>query len=288
MPSLFLSYRMQVALIVGAAVLLVALAAAYFYSRNKPAPKTILTQPIPRPTPTPTPKPTPTPTPTPTPKNTDPLPDVAKPKDPPTPGSNTAVVTPPAAPDLSIQTFARVGQSSYTPPDGVTKVRVSVLGGGGGGGNGAASSDFAEPGHPGALVQKTVAVTPGVPIMVTVGAGGAGVKSSGYSSSGVGGSGGNSSFGSVVAAGGAGGARAGAYGGPAGSGVWIDGVQVGWQGVNCDTGTDCISGINAKGVGAGGGRLDNYQGSGCGDGEWLCNSLSGAGASGLVRVEPQA
>jgi hypothetical protein len=319
---------MRAALVAGAAVLLLALAAVYLYSKSKsaappkpPPPKPPQTPPQTKPPQTPPPqtqppqtqtqtkpppqtqtKPPPQTQPQAAPANVNPLPDVASSKDTPDSGSNASVLNNNASQGLEIQTFSKPGLWSYVPSEKTTKVRVSVLGGGGGGGNGARNVQYdptyAQPGHVGQLVQQIVDVSPGIPVPVYVGNGGSGVTGS----TGTGGVGEASYFGTVKAAGGAGGAPTGGpwpegardYKGPNIEGAFIDNAQVGWPGQNCDDGvfrgswSDCLAAMTPRGAGAGGGRLDNWGWGGCGDGGRVCNSVSGAGAPGLVRVEPRA
>jgi hypothetical protein len=191
-----------------------------------------------------------------------------------------------APPDLTTQTFARPGTWTYVPADGVTWVRVSVLGGGGGGGH-ARTRTRGEGGYgePGQLVQQVVAVTPGVAVPVTVGAGGAGAlgflnpymtvdRKNGNASAGEG-----SSFGGVAARGGQGasGSDPNRWGQFPKQDVLIDGEVVGRPGRFC-TETTCGETMNAVGAGAAGAGLANDA----------PTVASGAGAPGLVRVEPQA
>ncbi|HYH17487.1 MAG TPA: hypothetical protein VD995_02615 [Azospirillum sp.] len=116
------------------------------------------------------------------------------------------------------QLFSLAGTYQFYPPAGVTSVRVKkCIGGGGGGGNDTNPHDgWNEQGAPGGgggiAIKTSVAVTPGQPIQVVVGAGGAAQSN-----------GGASSFGIFVSA----------TGGKAGA-------------------TDNLSGVGASGVGIGG------------------------------------
>ena len=89
-------------------------------------------------------------------------------------------------------TFTSSG--SFTPPAGITSVTVQVWGGGGAGGGVTGANATTRTGGGGAggsfTSATTVAVTPGSPITVTIGAGGTGSSSAG------GGVGGTTTFGS--------------------------------------------------------------------------------------------
>lgn len=106
---------------------------------------------------------------------------------------------------------------SWTPPTGVTTCEVVVVGGGGSGGR---QTTPGGGGGGGAVVHQTsVSVTPGMPVTVTVGSGGAS-----RTTSQAGATGSSSAFGSVTAAGGGGGGANGngsngASGGGGGSGT---------------------------------------------------------------------
>lgn len=97
-------------------------------------------------------------------------------------------------------TYTSVGTTSWTCPDGVTEVEVTVVAGGGGGGAGH-NSVGGGGGGGGAAVRRKVAVTPGVSYTVTVGGGGIAGATDGAN----GGDGGNSVFGSLTVNGGKGG-----------------------------------------------------------------------------------
>lgn len=94
------------------------------------------------------------------------------------------------------QVFTSSG--TYTPPAGVTSVGVLVVGGAGGGG--CAGSRGGGGGAGQVRWEAAVAVTPGTPVTVTVGAGGAQRTTTGAGNSGT-----QSAFGAITAAGGGGG-----------------------------------------------------------------------------------
>lgn len=99
---------------------------------------------------------------------------------------------------LQTQTF--FSSSSWTAPAGVTKVRVTVIGGGGGG---VTVNDCGNPevfGGPGGSIYAMVTVTPGTAYTVTVGNGGNGVGNNNISANFTAGSGQTSSFGSLASA----------------------------------------------------------------------------------------
>jgi hypothetical protein len=102
----------------------------------------------------------------------------------------------------TIQTFTANG--TWTASPGVTSVEVVVVGGGGGGAGNAGGGG----GAGGVIHNASYSVTAGVPISITIGAGGSG-------HTGDGGNGSNSTFGSLTAIGGGGG---GTYGSPGLSG----------------------------------------------------------------------
>jgi hypothetical protein len=116
----------------------------------------------------------------------------------------------PAPPTGGTQLFNSSG--TFTVPDGVSLIKVTVVGGGGGGGAGAppvgySSGNNGGAGGGGGISAGYISVTPGQTYVVTVGSGGNGSNSS------TGASGGTSSFGSLLSAtGGTGGAQSGAAG----------------------------------------------------------------------------
>ena len=106
-----------------------------------------------------------------------------------------------------VVTFTTVESCTWTPPVGVDRVNVLVVGGGGGGGFDGGGGG----GGGGVLDRPSTSVAPGVAVSVSVGAGGTGASTT-YLTTGFrnvtgqsGGSGGSSVFGSVSATGGSGG-----------------------------------------------------------------------------------
>ena len=189
----------------------------------------------------------------------------------------------------AIQTFTASG--TFVVPNGVTRVKATVIGGGGAGGTHATQS--AGGGGAGGQAVKVVGnLWPGTPYSVIVGAGGIGPASPGD-----GGAGGTSSFASFVSAtGGAGGnggvAPVNQAGGGGGAGVGgdvnfpgafgTDAVTVGQRGGDGGgpgggRGTSgLIQGISAPGWGGGGGG---------GGSNGTTGAQGGNGGSGLVIVE---
>ncbi|MGH1542669.1 MAG: hypothetical protein ACRBHB_19775 [Arenicella sp.] len=155
------------------------------------------------------------------------------------------------------QTFNTVGAASFTVPDGITSLQISISGGGGGGG-GAAAGDGGL-GGAGELVNTTLAVTPGQVLSIVVGAGGTG--GAGFSGTGGFGAtgGGLSSIEGIVASGGGG---AGGEGPPASATAGTAGA-----GPNGGTAGAATVGTNAAGnggdAGAGGGSAGGAGGVGC-------------------------
>ena len=193
----------------------------------------------------------------------------------------------------SMQVFTSSG--SFIVPNGVTAVRVKVVGGGGSGGY----HNTMPSGGGGAGAQSIGIVnglTAGQAIPVTVGAGGAAPGS--YAN---GNNGGASSFGSYMTAGGgvggnggaavnfanAGGSGGAAYGGQLniGGSVGTDSIVVACRGGdgggpgNGRGASGPLAGVAAASYGGGGG------GGGCSSGSNPAGSPGGAGAGGLVIVE---
>lgn len=95
--------------------------------------------------------------------------------------------------------FDAVGVQTFIVPDKVTKVRVTVVGGGGGGGSAVSSANYnaaAGGGGAGGISKKTITVSPGQSISVTIGAGGNGATQASPTAM----SGGSSSFGEFCSA----------------------------------------------------------------------------------------
>ena len=163
------------------------------------------------------------------------------------PGSNGNVLTSngttwtssaPATPATAqIQTQLFTSSGTWTAPTGVTKVRLTVIGGGGGG---AANGCTGWVGGYGGFGYGIYTVTPGTTYTVTVGAAGAGSAGAGNGSAG-----GTSSFGALLSATGGAGATSGADGasGSAASANFRNlnvgslGYPTPWGGVSTVTGT---------------------------------------------------
>ncbi len=185
----------------------------------------------------------------------------------------------------SVATFTSSGV--FAVPVGVTRVKVTAIGGGGAGGT-HASLPGGGGGAGGRAVKVVVGLVPGSSVAVTVGAGGVAVTSPG-----AGGGGGTSSFGSYVSA-------TGGAGGAGGSAAVVSTGAGGGNGVGGDVnvpggyGTD---GSNAAGRGGDGGGPGNGRGSsgtvagigapgfGGGGGGGGSAATGGAGGAGLVLVE---
>lgn len=192
----------------------------------------------------------------------------------------------------SMQVFT--GSTTFLVPNGVTTVRVELIGGGGAGGYNAT-----QPGGGGGAGGKAVGIVtgliPGSVMPVIVGAGGAA-----QSSPNVGGNGGTTSFAGLQAWGGAGGGggttagvsnSGGAGGGGSGGQLNIGGSDGGDSIVVACRGGDGggpgngrgtsgpVPGVAAPGYGGGGG------GGGCSTGTSPVGYPGGAGAAGLVVIE---
>ncbi len=191
-----------------------------------------------------------------------------------------------------LQSFTASG--SFTVPAGVSRLRVTVIGGGGAGGSNTVCASGGG-GAGGSALTILPNLTPGLVIPVTVGSGG-------FPSAGsTGGTGGTSSFGTYVSAtGGAGGTGGTSYG-PMGGGTGGSGVG-GTVNYNGSYGTDCVlsaarggdgggpgsgrgvtgalTGMPAPGYGGGGGGGGSNNTGGSGSG-----AAGGAGGAGLVIVE---
>ncbi len=193
-----------------------------------------------------------------------------------------------------IQSFTASG--NFTVPIGVTRLRVTVIGGGGAGGT-HANIPSGGGGAGGNGLRILSGLTPGAVIAVTVGAAGAAITSG----TGQGGSGGTSSFGAYVSAtggqgGGGGSVLTTAAGGGGGSAVGGD-VNTGGScgtdsvipaarggdggGLGAGRGaTGYVQGLTATGYGGGGGGGGANSTTGTGTG-----ASGGNGAAGLVIVE---
>jgi len=202
--------------------------------------------------------------------------------------------------DLSITTSAGsvihgkqmfTSSGTFTVPDGVTEVWVSMCGGGGGGGGGGGSYNAisgAGGGGAAAYLAKAVTVTSGESITITIGAAG-----SAGASGGSGGSGGTSSFGSRLSCAGGGGGgtglsasgtssggSAGGTGGSAGGCYYLGTDGVPWGSFQ---GGGSIFGAGGAGCGASiAGRPGSGYGAGGGGG---ASGGGGAGTQGFVLVE---
>ncbi len=192
-----------------------------------------------------------------------------------------------------IQSFTASG--SFTVPQGVSRVRVTVIGGGGAGG-----TDAQLPGGGGGAGGRALRIisglTPGAVIPVTVGAGGVastspadgspgGTSSFGVYVSATGGQGGSGGFANSAAAGGGGGGGAGGdvnIGGSFGTDsivIAARGGDGGGPGAGRGT-TGYATGMSALGFGGGGGGGGSSSTTGTGSG-----ASGGAGGPGLVLVE---
>lgn len=188
---------------------------------------------------------------------------------------------------LTVVVFDSVGNHSFTPPAGITSVDYLVVAGGGGGG-----AWYGGGGGAGGMRSGTLAVTPGVPVAITVGDGGAGAP--GGTNNSPGSSGQNSSFGAIVSTGGGGGGtgangnnagRNGGSGGGAGGGDLTapqgpGGTGTAGQGNNGSTGrynntANRRAGGGGGGAGAAGGASPG-NGQGGAGGVGLQNNISGA------------
>ncbi|MDO9520457.1 MAG: DUF11 domain-containing protein [Pseudohongiella sp.] len=100
-------------------------------------------------------------------------------------GTGGTITTPGAGPAAGFVVHTFTGDGTFRAPTGVTEVEVLVVGGGGGGGSGAANSLGAGGGGGGGLmIERSVAVTPGQDIAVTIGTGGNGGNAGGRGAAG--------------------------------------------------------------------------------------------------------
>jgi prepilin-type N-terminal cleavage/methylation domain-containing protein len=191
------------------------------------------------------------------------------------------------AANYGLQTYSTVGTYSWTVPAGVTSVEYLVIAGGGGGYNGWYGGGG---GAGGMLTGTGYAVTPGVSISITVGAGGAG-----------GTNGSNSVFGTLTAigggtascpgvAGGSGGGASACSGAVGGAGTSSQGYAGGTPGYGCGYGND--SGGGGGGAGGVGGNSPGCSTAGVG-GPGRASSITGtsvyyAGGGGGGGATPAA
>ena len=180
----------------------------------------------------------------------------------------------------NIQVFTSSG--TFTVPAGITKVKVTVIGGGGGGGGSQGSGG----GAGGASIEIISGLTPGNTVTVTVGTGGAGGPSSG-ATDGV--AGGTSSFGAFCSAtGGSGGSVSSGSQGGIGSGGNLNirgGPSTGFISVPCYSSTGSGGNSILGGGGAGTVTTGNAGGAYGGGGAGSNGDTGGAGAAGVVIVE---
>jgi hypothetical protein len=195
----------------------------------------------------------------------------------------------------SLQAFT--SSSSFTIPVGVTRLKVTVIGGGGAGGT-HGTTPSGGGGGGGHAIRVLTGMTPGTVIPVTVGPGGTpltggntgnggagGTSSFGIYASATGGNGGGGGSGSAPAAGGSGGNGVGGdinYGGSFGTDGVIPaarGGDGGGPGAGRGT-TGAVQGISANGPGGGGGGGGASSTTGAGTG-----APGGTGGAGLVIVE---
>ena len=157
------------------------------------------------------------------------------------------------------------GTRTFTVPDGVTAIRVSITGGGGAGGGSRAiipaawQASAGTGGHGSPLVSGVYPVTPGQVIPYQIGAGGTGVAGEN------GGDGQESWFGSaggfmLQAPGGRGGLAS-----PVATGSWVYGPQVA---VQRGTGGTLINGFEHQGGMVAAGHCNNVMGGRGGEGPW--------------------
>jgi hypothetical protein len=172
--------------------------------------------------------------------------------------------------------YAFTSDGTFSPPLGVTEVKVLVVGGGGGGGSSGGSAAGAGGGGAGGLVWEdsyvfsSLEIEEGVPI--TVGSGGSG----GASGDSNGQNGGDSTFGTLTAIGGGGGGHRTSNGGDGGSGGGVGGATVtpgsGTVGQGHDGGNGTTSGDGSAGGGGGAGEA-GY--------DFISGSFGGAGGVGI-------
>lgn len=118
----------------------------------------------------------------------------------PTKTQNAVAINGPAF--TNMQVFVIAGSTTFTVPDGITKVMLEVRGAGGGGGQGNNGGTVGQGGSGGGYGKGIFGVTPGSMHTVTVGLGGLGSTSGTCT---IGAPGGSSSFGALISASGGGG-----------------------------------------------------------------------------------
>lgn len=172
---------------------------------------------------------------------------------------------------------------TWTVPAGVTRAKVTVIGGGGGGcGNDGSQPSFYG-GHGGGTAIKIVTgLTPGGTVTITVGTGGSGGSSAGPTG---GGTGGTSSFGAYCSAtGGASASAAGGQGAGSGGDVNIDGGDGNTAGTAWSIGGG--SALAPAGLSFGAtARAGNFPGGGGTSPSASGTANGGAGAGGVVIIE---
>lgn len=177
--------------------------------------------------------------------------------------NGNAVVDRASVPGQTILKYQTSGPSTFKAPAGVTSVRVLVIGGGGGGGAGECAGGGGAGGY---IANASFAVTPGAPMTVTVGGGGAGGGTQGNGTSGQ-----NSVLGSLTAIGGGGGGggtsgaagkNGGSGGGGASQGASTGGSATAGQGNNGGNGSTGCRGGGGGGAGTAGGNSGGSGGSG--------------------------
>lgn len=182
------------------------------------------------------------------------------------------------------------GSGNFVIPQGVTRVKVRVVGGGGGAAGGGGSNNFVGGGGAaGGYAEKFIDVVPGDTFLVTIGSGGGGGGA-------LGGTGGTSSFGSEVSATGGGGGQGSTVSCAGGVGGVGTGGSLNTQGGDGGDGYPSANTIQggaggntvfggAGRTGVGGGLDGGAPGAG-GGGAWGGTAGSGGdGANGIVIVE---
>lgn len=173
----------------------------------------------------------------------------------------------------NMQVFTSSG--TFTVPAGVTKVKVTVVGGGGGG---SSYGGYGGAGGGGTAIRIISGLTPGGTVSVTVGGGGAGGNTAGSA----GATGGTSSFGAFCSAtGGAGQLGGNGQNGLGGIGSGGDLNFAGSAGAGSTGGSSFMGGGGTYLTG----RAGRAYGGGGGGGDGESDAGGGAGAAGVVVVE---